>query len=62
MEDPQLQGAARVELTLSGFWLGLDPGSVFFAPLLCQGVRRVYSRETTMRTRNLWRREDHDGR
>lgn len=62
MEDPQLQGAARVELALSDFWLGLDPGSVFFAPLLCEGVRRAHLRETTMRTRNLWRREDHDGR
>jgi hypothetical protein len=62
MEDPQLPGAARVELALSGFWLGLDPGSVFLAPLLCEGVRRTHPRETTMRTRNLWRREDHDGR
>ena len=62
MEDPQLQGDTRVELALSDFWLGLDTGSVFFAPLLCEGVRRVHPRETTMRTRNLWRREDHDGR
>jgi hypothetical protein len=53
MEDPQLQGAARVKLALSDTWLVLDPGSVFFAPLFREGVRRVDSRATTMRTRNL---------
>jgi hypothetical protein len=41
MEDPQLQGAAWVKLALSDSWLGLDPGSVFFAHLLCEGVLRA---------------------
>jgi hypothetical protein len=41
MEDPQLQGAAWVKLALSDSWLGLDPGSVFFAPLLREGVLRA---------------------